>query len=233
MTNGISPIIAVLIGVAAGAGIGAINGVMIAFLRFSPIIVTLGMLGAVRGLTEWIAPDPVYDFDQSFVDFGTLNFLGVPYVGWLTIVILLAAGAVLKFMPVGRHIFAIGVNSEAAYLSGVRVRRIGFALYVATGAGAALGGVMLAAQLNSAPSGSLGVGFELDVLTAVLLGGVAFDGGRGSIRGVVLGVAFLAILKNGLTISNAPSSIALLIQGLALVFAASLDRFAGTWKERS
>jgi ribose transport system permease protein len=232
MTHGVPPIFAALLGVGAGAVVGALNGTMIALFRFSPIIVTLGMLGAVRGLTEWVAPNPIYDFPQSFIDFGTLNFLGVPYVGWLTMLILLATGAVLTFMPIGRHIFAIGVNHEAAYLSGVRVRRIAFALYVATGAGAALGGVMLAAQLNSAPSGSLGVGFELDVLTAVLLGGVAFDGGRGSIRGVVLGVAFLAILKNGLTIANAPAAIALFIQGLALVFAASLDRFAGTWKER-
>jgi ribose transport system permease protein len=233
MTHGVSPIFAALAGVAAGGVIGALNGSMIAFLDFSPIIVTLGMLGAVRGVTEWIAPNPVYDFDQSFVDFGTLNFLGVPYVGWLAIVIGLTTGAMLAFMPTGRHIFAVGVNREAAYLSGVRVRRLGFALYVATGAGAALGGVMLAAQLNSAPSGSLGVGFELDVLTAVLLGGVAFDGGRGSIRGVALGVAFLAILKNGLTISNSPAAVALFIQGLALVFAACLSRFAGTWKERA
>ncbi len=232
MTNGVPPIFAALLGVAAGAVVGALNGTMISLLRFSPIIVTLGMLGAVRGFTEWIAPNPVYGFNQGFVNFGTLNFLGVPYLGWLTILILLMTGGVLAFMPIGRHIFALGVNHEAAYLSGVRVRRVGFALYVATGAGAALAGVMLAAQLNSAPSGSLGVGFELDVLTAVLLGGVAFDGGRGSIRGVVLGVAFLAILKNGLTIVNAPAAIALFIQGLALVFAASLDRFAGTWTAR-
>ena len=226
MTNGVPVAIAVAIGIAVGAGVGVLNGTMIALLRFSPIIVTLGMLGAVRGITQWIAPNPVYGFDQSFIDFGTLDFLGVPYVGWVTIGVLLAAGGILRFMPVGRHIYAIGVNSEAAYLSGVRVRRVGLALYIATGAAAALGGVMLAAQLDSAPSGSLGIGIELDVLTAVLLGGVAFEGGRGTMRGVVLGVAFLAILQNGLTISNSPASVALTIKGLALVFAASLDRFA-------
>ena len=233
MTHGVSVLLASVLGIGAGAAIGALNGTMIALLRFSPIIVTLGMLGAVRGLTEWIAPNPVYNFDESFVAFGTENLLGVPYVGWLAIGVLFVAGGILKFMPAGRHIFAIGVNAEAAYLSGVRVRKTGFGLYIAAGAGAALGGVMLAAQLDSAPSGSLGVGFELDVLTAVLLGGVAFDGGRGSMKGVVLGVAFLAILKNGLTISNSPAAIALFIQGLALVFAASLDRFAGRWKTAS
>ena len=226
MTNDVPPGFAVAIGLAVGAGVGVLNGTMIALLSFSPIIVTLGMLGAVRGVTQWVAPNPVYGFDQSFIDFGTLDFLGVPYVGWVTIGVLLVGGAILGFLPVGRHIYAIGVNSEAAYLSGVRVRRVGLALYIATGAAAALGGLMLAAQLDSAPSGSLGIGIELDVLTAVLLGGVAFEGGRGTIRGVVLGVAFLAILQNGLTISNAPASVALTIKGLALVFAASLDRFA-------
>ena len=83
---------------------------------------------------------------------------------------------------------------------------------------------MLAARLGSAPSGALGVGFELDVLTAVILGGVAFSGGRGSIWGVFLGVMFLAILQNGLTLENVPSATALMVKGLVLVVAAGLDR---------
>jgi ribose transport system permease protein len=86
--------------------------------------------------------------------------------------------------------------------------------------------VMLAARLGSAPSGALGVGFELDVLTAVILGGVAFNGGRGTIAGVFLGVLFLGVLQNGLTLENVPAATALVVKGAVLVVAAGLDRVA-------
>ncbi len=116
------------------------------------------------------------------------------------------------------------MNEEAAFLSGVNARRTILAAYVVTAALAGVAGVMYALLLNSAPSGTLGLGFELDVLTAVLLGGVAFNGGRGTIRGVVLGVLFLAVLQNGLILLNVPTSFGLLIKGVALVVAAALDR---------
>ena len=96
--------------------------------------------------------------------------------------------------------------------------------YIATAAMAGGAGIMYAMLLNSAPSGALGIGFELDVLTAVMLGGVAFNGGRGTIRGVVLGVLFLAILQNGLILLNVQPAISGLIKGGALIAAAILDR---------
>jgi ribose transport system permease protein len=121
-------------------------------------------------------------------------------------------------------VYAIGVNREAAFLSGISVRRIPFLLFVITGLAAGLGGVLLASRIDAAPGGSIGTGFELSVLTAVLLGGVAFDGGRGNMFGVFLGVAFLAILQNGLTLINVPTTASLMAQGLVLVFAAALER---------
>jgi ribose transport system permease protein len=222
--QGASPLVASLGGVAAGTFVGLVNGILSSTWRWSPIIVTLGTLTAVRGLTLTLAPDPVFGFGSGFTEFGNGDVLGIPYLVLVAAVVVAAGAATLAIMPVGRHLFAIGVNEEAAFLSGIRVRRTTLALFVLSGAAAGLAGVMFAARLSSAPSATLGVGFELDVLTAVLLGGVAFDGGRGSIRGVVLGVLFLAILQNGLTILNAPTSVALLVKGLALVFAAGLDR---------
>jgi len=223
-TVGVIPAIAA--GIAGGAIVGAVNGVLVTVLGLSPIIVTLGALTAVRGLSLTVAPDPLFNFSPAFVNLGQGALLGVPYLVLIAAAVFLLGAAVLAQMPVGRHIYAIGVNEEAAYLSGVRVKQITLVLFIATGAAAGLAGVMLAARIGSAPSGVLGVGFELDVLTAVILGGVAFSGGRGTITGVFLGVVFLGILQNGLTLENVPTATASMIKGMVLVVAAGLDRIA-------
>lgn len=226
ISDGVPLVPAVAAGVLAGAAVGTVNGVLVTMWDLSPIIVTLGALTAVRGLAITVAPDPVFGFGDGFLALGADELLGVPYLVLIAAAVFLLGGAVLAKLPVGRHIYAIGVNDEAAYLSGVRVRRIGLWLFVATGAAAGLAGVMLAARLGSAPSGALGLGFELDVLTAVILGGVAFNGGRGSIAGVLLGVLFLGVLQNGLTLENVPAATALMVKGAVLAIAAGLDRIA-------
>jgi ribose/xylose/arabinose/galactoside ABC-type transport system permease subunit len=117
----------------------------------------------------------------------------------------------------------VGVNREAAFLSGISVRSIPFKLSVVVGIAAAIGGIITAARIGAAPGGTIGVSFELSVLTAVLLGGVAFGGGRGGIFGIFLGVAFMAILQNGLTILNVSNTLQQLLEGLVLVVAAALE----------
>jgi ribose transport system permease protein len=226
ITHDVALVPAVLAGVGSGAVVGLVNGVLITVWDLSPIIVTLGALTAVRGLALTVAPDPVFGFGQGFLNLGEGELLGVPYMVLIAAAVFCLGAVVLAGMPVGRHIYAIGVNPEAAYLSGVRVGRIGLILFVATGAAAGLAGVMLAARLGSAPSGALGVGFELDVLTAVILGGVAFSGGRGTIAGVFLGVIFLGVLQNGLTLEDVPSATAQMVKGAVLVVAAALDLIA-------
>ena len=213
-------------GVLAGAAVGLVNGLLVMVSGLSAIIVTLGTLTAVRGLAQTVAPDPVFGFAEGFLALGENELLGIPYLVLIAAAVFLVGWAVLARMPVGRHVYAIGVNPEAACLSGVRVSRLSMILFVVTGAAAGLAGVMLAARLGSAPSGALGVGFELDVLTAVILGGVAFSGGRGTIVGVFLGVLFLGILQNGLTLENVPAAIALMVKGVVLVVAAALDLIA-------
>lgn len=224
LNGGMAVVPAMLAGVLAGTAVGAINGFLVTALDLSPIIVTLGSLTAIRGLAQTLAPDPVFNFPSSFVKFGEGELLGIPYLVLVAAAAFLIGATVLSKMPVGRHIYAIGVNPEASYLSGVRVNRVGFLLFIATGAAAGLAGVMLSSRLGSSPSSTLGVGFELEVLTAVILGGVAFDGGRGSVFGVFLGVIFLAMLQNGLTLENVPLATGLMVKGGTLVIAAWLDR---------
>jgi ribose/xylose/arabinose/galactoside ABC-type transport system permease subunit len=222
---GAPPVVALLGGVVAGAGVGAVNGIFITRLGLSPIIVTLGMLTAVRGIALLLAPSSIYAFfDDSFAAVSYTGVFGIPYYGIAAAVVVVAGAFILAWSPIGRHALAIGVNEEAAFLSGINSRRVILSAFVVTGAMAGVAGVMYALLLNSAPSGSLGILFELDVLTAVMLGGVAFNGGRGTIRGVVLGVLFLAVLQNGLILLNVPTSFGMVIKGAALIFAASLDR---------
>jgi ribose/xylose/arabinose/galactoside ABC-type transport system permease subunit len=218
------PIAAVPAALAVGALVGAVNGLLVVRVGLAPVIVTLGSFAGVRGLAMWLAPSPVFGFGNDFSSIGYTGTLGVPWLVWMATAVVLAGAYVLALSPIGRHVLAIGVNAEATFLSGVNVPATILGGYVATGLAAGLAGVMWAMLLNSAPSGTLGVGFELDVLTAVMLGGVAFNGGRGTIRGVVLGVLFLAILQNGLTLLNVQAAVAAFIKGVALVVAATLDR---------
>jgi ribose transport system permease protein len=214
--------VAVLGALAAGAGVGALNAVLCCYAGLSSFIVTLGMLTAVRGLGQQLFPLPLSNFGTGFAWLGGAELAGISAPVVLAAVVLAAAAAFLTLVPAGRYVFAIGVNREAAYLSGINVRRTPAALFVVTAAAAALAGAIKASLLDSVASGTSGLGFELTVLTAVLLGGVALSGGAGSILGVLLGVLFLGALQNGLTLLSVPTFWQLIAQGLALIVGAGL-----------
>jgi ribose/xylose/arabinose/galactoside ABC-type transport system permease subunit len=221
-------VLASLAGVALGAVAGLVNGTLVAVLRFSALIVTLGMLTILRGATFAITDQTFYDFGPQFSQFGSGQYLGVPIPVWIAVAVCIAGGVFLKFTPTGRHVYAIGVNPEAAYFSGIDIRRIPLLLFAVSGAAAGLAGIITIARIDAAPSGSLGVGFELTALTAVLLGGVSFSGGRGTISGIILGVLFLGVLQNGLAIMNVPFAGQQIANGMALVVATALES-GGAW----
>ena len=220
-TLGVPGTIMLTLGVGLTAGL--INGTLISILGMSPIIVTLGGLTLMRGLAQWLAPFPVFGFPEAFAVLGYQRWLGIPYLTWIMIVVLLAGVLVMRFLPVGRRIIAIGINERAAYLVGVRVKLTGLLLYVAVGLATSVAALMSIARINSAPSGTLGVGVELTVLTAILLGGIPFTGGKGSVLRVALALWLLGMLSNGLILMNVPTELSLMITGAVLVFAAGLD----------
>ncbi|ELP61452.1 ABC transporter permease [Streptomyces turgidiscabies] len=224
--QGQSPVVAVLGGLAAGAAVGAVNGVLCCYFGLSAFIVTLGMLTAVRGLAQQLFPLPLSGFGAGFAWLGGSRIAGIAAPVVIAVAVLVAGALFLALTPAGRHVFAIGVNREAAYLSGISVRRTPFALFVVTGVAAALAGAIKASVLDSAVGGTSGAGFELTVLTAVLLGGVALSGGSGSVLGVLLGVLFLGSLQNGLTLLDVPTFWQQMAQGTALVAGAALAHFA-------
>jgi ribose transport system permease protein len=216
-------VLAIFLGLACGLMIGALNALLVVGFQFSSLIVTLGSLSLVRGLAEGIGPNPIYNFPAGFVKFGNGIWMGIPYLALVAGAVTLLGGFYLALSPTGKHVRALGVSKEAAFLSGIRVRRLTVLLFVATGVAAGLGGILTAARLGSAPSSTAGVNLELDVLTAVLLGGTTFGGGKGTIRGTVLGVVFLVALQSGLTIQNVAPAWSTAAKGVALMAAALLN----------
>lgn len=205
--------------------VGVVNGLLVNMLGFSPIIVTFGTLALVGGIALGIGAIPTVGYPESFQNIGGAQVLGVPVPVIIAAIVFVVGVLIVWKLPVGRHIYAIGSNREAAYLSALRVRAVPFVLYLLTALAAGLGGIITAARLNTASS-STGTGFELTLLTAILLGGVSFFGGSGTLFGVIVGVLFLGVLQNGLVILGAPSAVQQSATGVVLVFAAALNFLA-------
>lgn len=219
MSVGLSVAVAVIAALAWGIG----NGVLIAYLGFSAIIVTLGGLAAARGVAEFLSEGTTtFSFGATFGQLGNGEFIGISVPVWILVCAFLIGAYFWYQAPYGRHMTAIGADKTAAHSLGLAVRGIPFALYAASGVAAALGGLILTSQLDAA-SLSIGNGLELQVLTAILLGGVSFVGGRGSLFGVLIGVLFIAVLQNGLIVVNVGLFVVGIALGGALVFAAGLD----------
>lgn len=223
---GWSPWAAMALALALGTVAGLINGVLIAYTRLSPIIVTLGTLQLYRGITEGFRQNPPAGFGDVISTFGRGSIFGIPLAVLISLVVFALGAVFLYWVAAGRHAYAIGVNPDAAFLSGIRTKRLPLVFYALIGLAAGIGGILLAARLDSAPPTTLGSGLELNVLTAVLLGGVAFNGGRGTMLGVLLGVLFLGVLSNGMTLTNVPYWAQSIATGAALVIAAGLDELS-------
>ena len=194
--------------VVVGALCGAFNGVLVTRLGLPSLAVTIGTLALFRGLAfVVIGDDSVTDFPSAWTDRAFGNFAGtaVPNVIVLFGVLAVLFAVLLHFTPFGRSVYAIGANEEAAFFSGLRVKRIKLTLFVLSGAVAALAGVVISLR-NSTAAANVGIGFELTVVTAVLLGGVSIFGGRGTIAGVVLALLLLGGIQKALLLSESISS---------------------------
>jgi ribose transport system permease protein len=208
---------------ATAAACGVVNGLLIAYLGLSPIVVTLGGLAGLSGVAEVISGGNTQNaFGNSFSELGNGIAFGLNTPVWIAAGAFLVGGYLWYLTPVGRHLAAVGADRNAARSLGLAVHRLPFLLYIASGVAAGLGGLILASELDSA-SLTIGVNLELSVLTAILLGGVSFNGGRGSLFGVLMGVLFIGALNNGLVVVNINPFYQGVAVGLALVGAAALD----------
>jgi ribose/xylose/arabinose/galactoside ABC-type transport system permease subunit len=213
-----------LAGMIAGALLGCVNAFFITKTKLPPFIATLGMLSIARGLAEAVTVGwPLSITSPAF------RYLGQGFIGFVpvsVIIMVLLAIATTFFLRktiVGRYVFAIGSNEEAARLSGINVHRVKFLVYSLSGLFAGTGGMLLVARLGVAQS-SAGFGYELDGIAAVVIGGASLMGGEGSILGVVLGAAIMGVIRNGLVLLNVSAYWQKAAIGAVLIGAIVLDQ---------
>ena len=215
--------LAFLAGIAAGSACGLLNGILTTKVKIPSIIVTLGTLTIIRGLAFIIVGGvTVFGMPVSY------RVLGRSYIGFVPIPVLIMVGIfavffiVLNMLSFGRYVYAIGSNEEAAVISGVNVDKMKTAVFVLCGLMAGIGGAILSSRLDSGQAATA-QGLELDVLTAVVLGGVSIAGGKGKLESVFVGVLIIGILANGMVLLNIQHFYQLVIKGGVLLFAVGLD----------
>ncbi|GIV53188.1 MAG: ribose import permease protein RbsC [Candidatus Kapaibacterium sp.] len=217
--------LAVLAGVAAGAFVGAFNGVLTVKGQIPSFIVTLGALNVVRGLSlaATSASTIIFKNDVYRDIFARSAPLGIPSPVWLAVSLFLVLGYVLHRTKFGADIFAVGGNAQLARLAGIASDRVKIWAFVLCGAIAAFSATVLTARVgNGQPEGAIGL--ELDAIAAVVLGGNSFSGGRGSLWRTVLGALLIGILNNGLTLMNVNYNLQLVVKGSVIVLAVLLDQ---------
>lgn len=219
------PAAACLGGLVVGTVCGVGNGLLIAGGTLNPFMTTFGMMSILRGLALILTEGrAIYGFAPHFRWIGTgflFDVLPVPVV--LAAIVGAAGQLMLKRSVFGRYTLAIGDNEEACWLSGVRVRHYKLAIYAISGWLAALAGIVLTARVNAAEP-LAGYGYELDAIAAVVLGGSRFSGGEASVIGTILGVLFLGVLRNGLTLLNIHSYAQQIVIGAVVILAVLADR---------
>ncbi|MEU6549859.1 substrate-binding domain-containing protein [Streptomyces sp. NPDC046915] len=221
-SHGVPVFLAVVLSVATGIAAGLVNGFLIAYGKLPPFIATLAMLSVARGLSLVIS-------DGSPIPFpGSVSHLGDTLGGWLPVPVLvmvvmgLIAAFVLGRTYIGRSMYAIGGNEEAARLSGLRVKKQKLAIYAFSGLFAAVAGVVLAARLSSAQPQAAD-GYELDAIAAVVIGGASLAGGTGKASGTLIGALILAVLRNGLNLLNVSAFWQQVVIGVVIALAVLLD----------
>jgi ribose transport system permease protein len=226
----VPPWIAVALGLGFGTLLGLTNGLIITKLKVNPFITTLGMLSIARGLTYLLASGlkgtvasnvPMRDEAVNYLGSGYVGPVPVPVIEMVVLVI--AFSLFLKYTVLGRQIYAVGSNEQAARLSGVPVTMVKIFVYSATGALCALAGIMTAGLLATSATNA-GVGIELSVIAAVVIGGASLQGGEGTIIGAVIGAAIIAVLRNAFILLHFPIYMQTITIGVVIILAVAADQ---------
>jgi ribose transport system permease protein len=215
--------VAFLIGAIAGIVFGLLNGILITKLRLPPFIATLGTLSIARGLSYALTGGyPIPNIPESF------KYIGIGYVGPIPtpVILLVILGIVFSIVLnktiVGRRIFAVGGNEEAARVSGINTHKTKIIVYTLAGLLAAIAGMATVARLGVGQS-TAGIGYELDTIAAVIMGGASVSGGVGTVFGAILGAAIMGVLKNGLVLLNVSAYWQQTVIGCVIILAVTLD----------
>ena len=220
---GMAPIVAALLAVFIGGISGFFNGFQDAIVGIPAMIATLGTQGVARGLTYVLTNAyPISDLPESISFLGRGYLLSIPWPVIIMLIVFLIIGFISQKTKFGRFVYASGGNPEAAYLSGIKVKKVKITTYVIAGCLASLSGIILVSRLASGQPNA-GIGWEFEAIIAVIIGGVSLAGGKGKIFGVLLGAILVGLLTNGMTLLNVSSYYQQIVKGLVLVFAVGLD----------
>lgn len=229
-----------VLGILVGGICGLVNGILVTQMKLPPFIATLGMMMVARGLALYVTnAAPVSGMPESFAVLGNgalfkiveegpnglpkVVFTGIPYPVIIMIFITVLFTFAVTKLKVGRYIYAIGSNEEAARLSGIKTNIVKIYAYVASGLLSGLTGVILASRLVTAqPNG--GVAYELDAIASAVVGGTSLMGGVGTIPGTLIGSFIIGVLRNGLNMNGVSSFVQMIVIGLVIIVAVSLDQ---------
>ena len=224
----LSPAVGLALLFAVGAVVGAFNGFLVAKLRLNGFIVTLAMLILLQGVTLGISSGNTIPVLPSAYDYiGNSSYFGVPVEVWIATAVFVLGGLFMRYHPVGREIYAIGGNHEAARSAGVRVERVVFGVFVAASMLAALAGLLLSSEIASV-SASQGNNLIFTVFAAAVIGGVDLNGGRGRIVGAATGVVLLGVIQNILVVAQVPSFWVSAIYGVVILLSLMLSAAASS-----
>lgn len=229
LQHGAAPLAAAAAGVAVGAAAGLLNGLLITRLKMVPFIVTLGTLLILRGAAKGIAHEQKIDAPLTWLKdlLATVGpgerWMLLPPGVWLMLILAASVAALLRYTRLGRHVYAVGSNTQTARLCGVAVDRVNVAVYTLGGAFAGLAGLMQFSRLTVGDP-TVAVGAELDVIAAVVIGGGSLAGGEGSILGTLVGAVIMTVIGSGCTQMGWPNYVQEIVTGVIIVAAVALDR---------
>ena len=224
--------IAYLAALLVGLAFGLLNAAVIVGLRVTPIIATLGTLNIARGAAYLITSSAILvGLPPNWADLGTGSMFGaIPYPVVIAAAVTVFFWILLNYTVFGRNVYAVGGNEDAARIAGVNVPRMYVILYAMSGLSVGLAAIVLGSRLGSGDP-NIGIGFEFDVIVAVVLGGTSLAGGEGRISGTILGALIVAVLSNGLNLAGVDPFWQYVAKGVALVVAVVIDRITSTSRE--
>lgn len=224
-TYNVPPVLAVLIGLLIATTVGLINGAVVTRFKIPPFICTLGIMTGTRGLSYILTGGlPVYHFPKSFSVIGQGYILMIPIPVIIMAAVFVFGWIVLNKSRFGRYLYAIGGNAEATRLSGIKINKNLLMAYVFSGFFTGIAGIVTLSRISSGQP-SAGNSFELDVITAVVLGGISIAGGEGRFTGVIYGVLIMGILSNGMVLLNLYDYYQMVVKCIVLLLAVGFDQY--------
>jgi ribose transport system permease protein len=225
---GLGPEAAILIALFAGAACGAFNGALVAFVGVQPIVATLALFVAGRGLALVLADGQLKQIEnERFLSLGTGEVVGIPVIVLIAAALTALVIFVVRRSTFGRHVVAVGGNPRASFLAGLPVKRTLLVVYMISGVLAAIAGVLTTARLTASDPSAIGQLIELSAITAVVVGGTPLTGGRVRVLGTVAGALLVQLIDSTLIRNNVPDSTSQIIQALLIIIAVAVQRRAG------